>query len=337
MRTTATNRKIRVLLTAMREGTLVPNPEFQRRLVWTNKDKQNFLLTVLEEYPFPEIYVAAGEVNLETGEGTEMLVDGQQRLATLRQYFNGSTELKLGAGVVPYSDLGPEAQMRFLEYEVVVRDLGSLSLEEIKSVFMRINSTSYSLNAMETHNARFNGAFKRFGESVAVDNFFEEHRVFAANDIRRMDDTRFALGFITTIMSTYFNRDNELEEYLKTYNDEFDIESDLRKEIRRVLDFVESCQFEQSSRVWKRADLFTLLVEVHRAIEKQKIALNPAGISERLNDFYARVDNVQPLQAPTDDVGQYYKAALQATNDRSSRITRGKVVATLLGVESAIT
>jgi uncharacterized protein with ParB-like and HNH nuclease domain len=318
----------------MREGTLIPNPEFQRRLVWTNKDKQNFLLTVLEEYPFPEIYVAAGEVNLETGEGTEMLVDGQQRLATLRQYFNASPELKLSSDLVPYSELSEASQRGFLEYEVVVRDLGSLNLEDMKVVFRRINSTRYALNAMEIANARFDGEFKQFGESIAEDAFFDAHRVFSANDIRRMEDTRFALGFITTVMSTYFHRDSELEDYLKTYNDEFDIEPDLRKEMRRVMEFVESCNFKPISRVWKRADLFTLLVEIYRAIENQKMVLDPVEISKRLNKFYAKVDNIQPTQTPSDDVGQYYKAALQATNDRGSRITRGKVVANLISLEA---
>jgi len=89
MRTTATNKKIRVLLTDLSDGVLIPNPEFQRRLVWTNNDKRNFLQTVLQEYPFPEIYIAAGDVDLETGRGTEMLVDGQQRMTTRQPYFNG--------------------------------------------------------------------------------------------------------------------------------------------------------------------------------------------------------------------------------------------------------
>ena len=72
MKTSATNRKLRLLLTGIQNGTLLPRPEFQRRLVWSNKHKLAFLKTVLEDYPFPEIYIAAGDVNSETGEGTEM-------------------------------------------------------------------------------------------------------------------------------------------------------------------------------------------------------------------------------------------------------------------------
>ena len=89
MKTTATNRKIRELLTQLRDSKLQPRPEFQRRLVWSNKDKCAFIETVLLNYPFPEIYVAAGAVDVETGEAKEMLVDGQQRITKLYQYFVG--------------------------------------------------------------------------------------------------------------------------------------------------------------------------------------------------------------------------------------------------------
>ena len=324
MKTTATNRKIRVLLSAMRDGKLIPNPEFQRRLVWTNKDKRSFLQTVLEQYPFPEVYIAAGEVDLDTGEGAEMLVDGQQRLTTLDQYFNGSKYLQLGKEVPPYAELPEGKKTDFLEYEVVVRDLGKISMGEIKHIFQRINATSYSLNAMEIQNARYNGEFKQFGESVAVNPFFEKHRTFSASEIRCMEDVRFTLVYIITIMSTYFHRDNELGSYLETYNDVFDEKDDVSMEIDNVLNFVEACGFEDSSRVWHKADIFTLLVETHRAIEREKLTLNPDSVGEGLRRFYDRVNKHDSSDEGDRSVAEYYTSAIQGTNNRSSRITRGK-------------
>ena len=95
MKTTATNKRIRELLTSIGNGTLIPRPEFQRRLVWALRHKNAFIQTVLEGFPFSEIYIAAGDVDLSTGVGTLMLVDGQQRLSTLYEYFHGSNELRL--------------------------------------------------------------------------------------------------------------------------------------------------------------------------------------------------------------------------------------------------
>jgi uncharacterized protein with ParB-like and HNH nuclease domain len=93
MKTSAENRRVRALLNGIQSGELTPRPDFQRKLVWSNKDKVAFLDTVLGGYPFPEIYIAVGDVNLETAAGTEMLVDGQQRITTLHQYFTASPAL----------------------------------------------------------------------------------------------------------------------------------------------------------------------------------------------------------------------------------------------------
>lgn len=332
MRTTATNRKLRTLLTAIRSGSLVPRPEFQRRLVWANRHKLAFIETVLSGYPFPEIYVAAGQVNPDTGEGTEMLVDGQQRMSTLFEYFTGSGELKLRDEVQPYAALPPGVKMEFLEYDVVVRDLGQLDIPAIKEVFRRINSTNYALNAMEIHNARFDGAFKQFGEELVRHDFFEENRVFSAADARRMNDLRFTLTLIATTMSTYFNRDDELEDYLLRFNDEFRQRDKVLAELEGVFAFVRDCDFSPDSRAWRKPDLFSLLVEVHRILVKELTPLDPSAVREELEDFWRQVGQVretgqtQPSSDAAAEVFRYYKASIQATNDRNSRIARGEII-----------
>jgi hypothetical protein len=325
VRTTATNRRLHALLTAIREGTLVPRPEFQRRLVWSNKHKVAFLQTVLMEYPFPEIYIAAGELNADTGEATEMLVDGQQRISTLYQYFTGSAELRLSEDVMAYAELAQEKKLQFLEYDVVVRDLGNMSIEAIKEVFKRINSTDYALNAMEVHNARFEGEFKKFGEEIAANDFFERHRTFTSTDVKRMQDLRLVLIIVITVMSTYFNRDDELEAYLERYNDEFEQADEIRAMLTALFVFIEDCGFGQRSRAWKKADIFTLIVELHRALYRQHLELDPAEVGQQLSEFY---DAVDASQGATDDadLAAYYRAALQATNDRGSRIARGEII-----------
>ena len=330
MKTTATNRKIRELLTAVRNETLIIKPTFRRRLVWKNKDKCNFLQTILDEYPFPEIYVATGEVDLDTGQGTDLLVDGQQRVTTLYQYFHGSEDLKLGGQLPSYADLPEHAKEKFLQYDVVVRDLGSLHDKEIRSVFERISSTGYSLSAMEVHNSRFDGEFKLTAERIAEEEFFASHRIFSANEIRRMEDTRFVLGYVTTVMSTYFHRDSEIETFLEMYNEDFPHAGKVKAETERVLAFVDECGFQPSSRVWKHADVFTLLVETHRAVEKDGIQLNTKEVGQRLTDFYLRVNSSGQNSEVDQEAAAYQKAALQAINDRSNRQKRGKIVANLL-------
>ncbi len=329
MKTTATNRKVRTLLTAINKSSLIPRPDFQRRLVWTTKDKQHFLDTVLNGYPFPEIYIAAGEVDLDTGEGTELLVDGQQRITTLFQYFTASAELKLGNKINPYAELSAEEKESFLEYDVVVRDLGHVDIEEIKEVFQRINATRYSLNDMEIHNSRYAGEFKKFAEAISQNGFFTNHHIFSVNEIRRMSDMNFIVTFIITIMSTYFHRDEEIEDYLSTYNDEFPNKEAIGKEIEEVLAFIDKCNFGNKSRVWKKTDLLTLLVEIHRAIIKENLPIKHEKFKKRVEDFYQKVNTADtPVLGiiANRDILDYAKAASQATNDRSSRMKRGDII-----------
>ena len=326
MKTSGTNTRLRKLISGLRAGTLIPRPDFQRRLVWANKHKVAFIQTVLEQLPFPEIYIAAGEVNLESGEGKEILVDGQQRVTTLYQYFVGSGDIKYENGLIPYSKLNPELQEAFLEYEVVIRDLGKLDIETIKTVFQRINSTNYSLNAVEIHNSRYDGEIKRFAEAISEHDFFENHRVFTNNDIKRMRDLGFCLVLTITMLSTYFNLEDELGEFLERFNDEFPPKDELNASIRALLALIDSLNFDDKSRVFKKTDLFTLLIELHRAIYKEGKQLDNAKIEENLKGFYQAVED----KCNDGSVPEYSKAVIQGTNNRSGRIVRGRIIAGII-------
>ena len=327
MDTSASNRRLRVLLIAIGNGTLVPQPDFQRRLVWTNKDKVEFIKTVLEGYPFPEIYIAAGHVDTKTGEGAEVLVDGQQRITSLYQYFKGSSDLRLPVEVPRYENLNPENQVAFLEYKVVVRDLGNMEIAQIKQVFQRINSTSYGLNAMEIHNARYGGEFKDLAEKMSQLEFFQDHKIFTATDIKRMNDVLFCAGLISTLMSTYFNRDKDIESFLDKYNENFPGKEQVLHEICTVLTFIFRMNFESKSRAFKKADFFTLFVELHTILVKEKIVLDVSKTRAVIDKFFEQVEMASTgrveVGSPPDT---YYRAALQASNDRSSRIERGRLI-----------
>lgn len=326
MKTSGTNIRLRKILSGLKAGTIIPRPDFQRRLVWANKHKVAFIQTVLDELPFPEIYIAAGEVNLESGEGKEILVDGQQRITTLYQYFIGSEDLKYENGLIPYTKLEPVQQEAFLEYEVVVRDLGKLDIETIKTVFQRINSTNYSLNAVEIHNSRFDGEIKRLADAISELEFFENHRVFTNNDIKRMRDLGFSLLVIITLLSTYFNLEDEFEEYLQRFNDEFPQKEELEYQIKYLLDLIDKLNFDEKSRVFKKSDLFTLIVELHRIIFRENKNIDQSKLESELKRFYQAVEDKIHEQIFQD----YSKAVLQGTNNRSGRITRGKIIYSII-------
>lgn len=322
MKTTATNKKVRELMTALNGGTLVPRPYFQRRLVWTARIKQMFIKTVLERYPFPEIFLCDGDVDLGTGEGKQLVVDGQQRITTLHQYFVASSDLRLG-DVPPYAELDTTEKQAFLDYEVVVRDLGRLSEKEVQEVFYRMNSTNYSLNAMEVNNARFAGALKNYAEEVSAWPFFEEHRVFTTADVRRMNDVRWSLTLVISVIAGYFNRDSEHEAYLRRYNDDFPERDQVDRLLRKTAELIDRCDLGAGSRAFQKNDLLTLIVEIYKNGPDQ--VLNVDALGEDLRVFYGAVDDVSDGKKPelwAEDAASYHAAVISGSNERARRLRR---------------
>ena len=326
MKTSATNRSVGQLIKAIGAEELIPRPDFQRRLVWSNSDKLKFLDTVLSGYPFPEIYIAQGKIDLTTAEGTEILVDGQQRISTLHQFFTASPQLKLMKGQAAYNDLSEGQKKEFLGYSVAVRDLGISSEHEIREVFKRINSTAYSLNEMEIHNALYRGPLNGCAQKLAEDEFFEENKLFSAREAKRMRDVVYCLTILISMMSTYFNRDDALEEYLERYNDEFPEEQTLTARFHACEKFITECAFKAKSRAWKKTDLLVLFVELDRILHKDKIAMSPTVVGPVLETFYDQVDHELTDPKGDEDLQAYVRTTLQATNDRTSRVNRGKVL-----------
>ncbi|MFI1033589.1 DUF262 domain-containing protein [Streptomyces sp. NPDC020951] len=317
-------------MTMLTNETLVSQPEFQRRLVWTNRHKQLFVETVLDGMPFPEIFFCDGSVDLNTGAGTTLLVDGQQRVTTLYQYFTGSDQFKPGDSIKPYADLDPEKKAAFLNYDVVVRDLGSLSMDEVREVFRRMNSTNYSLNAMEVNNARFDGALKKAAEDMSTWKVFEEHRVFTTVDVRRMGDVRWCLDVIITVMSGYFSRSDSHEDYLERYNDEFSEGQEIEVALFDCLSLLSTLNLDSKSRVWQKNDLFTLTVEIYRLGAKS--CTDSDGLAVALKEFFYDVELVTSGGVPEkhSKAIQYRDDVISGTNERARRVRRGEVISGLI-------
>lgn len=270
-------------------------------------------------------------MNLETSEGTQLLVDGLQRVSTIIQYFQGDSDLKLTT-VPPYKELHDDEKKAFLQYDVAVRDLGAVAQKEIVEVFKRLNATKYSLLEIEVNDAIYAGAIKQFAEKVAADPLFEKHSVFNSQDLKRMGDLRYALTIVITLLEGYFNRDDGFEAMLDRYNDDFPMAEDLEKRLTCVFDFIEECGFEPKSRVWRKADLFTLITELDQSLNLKGEKLQPGDVVTNLTEFYSVVNGGDFSQLGR--VGIYYKATVQASNDRLNRIRRGVVVYGILLGES---
>jgi hypothetical protein len=329
-------RQVMDLVRDVEEGRLLPKPPFQRRAVWTPSVKDHFLDTVLLGLPFPEIFIVTGKMDPHGRTRVDYLVDGQQRVSTLREYLNGSDDISYKL-VKPYADLTPVQQKRFLSYPVTVRDLRQVDERTVADIFARINSTDYALKATERFNALFTGAYRTFCEKLAEHSFFRRHRTFSYTVWKRMGDLTFTLTLVTTLLAGYFRREELLSDYLSQFNDEFPEENKVQGQLYAAFEFVDACEFPPKCRVWKKTDLFTLLVESCFVISNGEDALDAATAGPRLLSFYNQVSELYKADPEGEgkvevapQVLRYMKAATKATNDKYARVDRAEVIGPML-------
>lgn len=318
---TGSNSTIIDLFTMMREKKLVLHPDFQRRLVWNDLHKENFLETIIKGYPFPEIYLADGEINLSTLERQKLVVDGQQRLNTIYKYINGDSDLILKK-IPPFNKLSNKEA--FLYYDVVVRDLKNISMDEIKEIFKRINSVSYALNAMEINNALYEGEYIKTAKRIIESQSMTELSLFDDNALSRMKDLEFVLLVMTTDeLGTYFADDKEVENYIQRYDNEYQNAVEMEKTFVFLLDFINKLNLNLDS-IWKsRNGMFTLLCELFFYYKNHQGNLTDLDKLKRELNY---IENEVKKDNPEEEYSNFYAFLYQNTRSKKARSTRGKLL-----------
>lgn len=302
-------------------------PDFQRKLVWNDTHKENFIDTILNNYPFPEIYIADGKIDLNNPQNIEKwVVDGQQRLSTIVQYIDG--ELNNLKKIKPFKELDPKQKEEFYYYKVVIRNLGHISDDQIREVFKRINSVSYALNAIEITNALYDGEYIQTANKILEDNatILEKFDLFSANEQNRMKD----LEYIITLMSIYeekgyFTTTQRNEIYIKEYNDTYGNKVIIISLFNKILNLMNNL-IDDSYSIWtKKSNFLTLFIELIRFTSEVKDVDNQK-LKTILNDFCTSLMNYKNSTDPNNVFTKYYLASIQGTGSKSSRILRGKIL-----------
>ena len=71
------------------KGRFVLDPDFQRDFIWNDTKQSRLIESILMRIPLPVFYLA------EDTEGRLIVVDGRQRLTTLKRFLSGDLKLSL--------------------------------------------------------------------------------------------------------------------------------------------------------------------------------------------------------------------------------------------------
>lgn len=177
------------------QGRLELNPEYQRKSVWTYKDKQFFLDTVFNNYPCPAVYLQ--KENTPSGP-LYNVVDGKQRLSTVLDFYAGRIRINKDFSIVEmrglkFKDLTEKMQSDFYNYIFMVEQIRSESSVDWGEVFQRVNKNQKKLTDQELRHARFDGWLISKAENEVVQNkdLWKTFGISSTGRAKRMKDVEF--------------------------------------------------------------------------------------------------------------------------------------------------
>lgn len=168
--------------------------EYQRKYVWDNGKASRLIESLLLNVPIPVCYFAEDE------NGVYEVIDGLQRLTTIKKYLDGEFSLS-GISVLSelegkfFGDLAPKDRRRLENRTIRCIVITEDSHPDIKfDVFERLNTGAASLTAQELRNSVYRGEFNDALKALGVESYFTDLMGGLGN--KRMDHEELILRFL---------------------------------------------------------------------------------------------------------------------------------------------
>lgn len=174
-------------------GRIKLSIEYQRQYVWDSGKASRLIESLLLNVPIPVCYFA------EVDDGSYEVIDGLQRLTTIRNFLEGQTRLG-GLSVLSelngkrFEDLDARDQRRLQNRTIRCIVITEESDPDIKfDVFERLNTGAAVLNAQELRNSVYRGEYNDSLKSIAQAESVRECLGISRNT--RMDVEEIALRY----------------------------------------------------------------------------------------------------------------------------------------------
>lgn len=225
---------IDLLLNRIRHDELDLAPDFQRQPgIWKEEARSKLIESMLIRIPLPAFYMDA------TNEDKWLVVDGLQRLTTLKQFvidktlrLHGLDFLKFLEGKC-YDELSRSYQRRIDETQITVYLIEKGTPENAKfNIFKRINTGGLPLSGQEIRHALYQGKGTRFLAELAHSSEFQDAVDRGIRD-DRMADRECILRFLAFLLFPYTTYNKDFETFLNNAIVALNGKSDAELEILR--------------------------------------------------------------------------------------------------------
>jgi Protein of unknown function DUF262 len=352
IRYTIRSREIIDLYNDIKRGRLILSPFFQRNLVWRDVHKRDFIETILKGFPFPQIFVARGNIDVETMVSTSCIVDGQQRMSSIMQFIDG----ELDVDGRKFENLAVPEREEFVKYQVPVIDLDLRDNDpQLIEIFKRLNRTFYSLSTIERFATEYASSefmlvakilcdellpsqsleledalninrndldpnispeFLAWAQAQKVseyESFVLGGKIFTPYETSRMVHLMYTLNLMATHLYGFYNRNDKARDYLEEYAQQFAAKDEIVLTFDRTAHLIGQMKLAKGS-IWQnKANAFTLFVMIAKELPLFQEA-SARGIKSCLEKFE---QNLPP---------GYSLAAREAVNNRAQRQQRNDLL-----------
>lgn len=323
-----------------KEKSLELAPPFQRKPVWSDRNKSFLVDTILSDLPVPEIYL---QIKTDkNGKTKQVIVDGQQRTRSILDFIDGKfvlhKEESQDYGGKAFSDLPDGVKRDFWSYNIVTRELNTESLEEVKSIFLRLNKYVVPLNAQELRNATYSGYFIKMVNKIAEeDDFWADNRIVTPSDIKRMIDAEFISELFIAMMHGIQQKslkdiDGFYLKYDRTFSDRTKWKRKFKSTEKKIMEILGDDL--SKSRWCRKPEFYSLFIAIYELSQTYYFPKERyEDIKNTLLVFAAQIDYFTLYDEKTSDdilVKDYVNNAAYHTTHKTTRIKRYERIRQLL-------
>lgn len=243
MQITSNNYSVAELLGMLERRELIVNAGYQRGSgLWPDGASSYFIDTILEGFPFPKLYLFE-YVDRATRSPQKEIVDGQQRINTIRRFANNEFAISGDSHYAGqrFRDLDDEAHDKFMAYTVSADVIRNARRSEILQMFRRMNAYTLPLNEAEKRHSSFQGAFKWGVNGITdnIDEFLHEYGVLTDRQIVRMADAELVAEIVLAIEQGVISTSpSDLRALYAKYDDAYPEDAHYREIIVSAVEFI---------------------------------------------------------------------------------------------------
>jgi hypothetical protein len=250
---------------------IVVNKEYQRGRVWPPAARSYLIDTLLSGYPIPKMSLYQ-KTDLRTRQTVNEIVDGQQRSATIYDFFSNNLRLSARSswGGQRYGDLDEDEQQRFLAYQLSVDLFVAATASDIRQVFRRMNSYTVPLNKQEQRHAIYQGDFKWFIVEMAelYSQALRDTGVFSERNLARMDDAKLLTDICFTLAEGVKSQsEKSLDDFYAKGETTYDMEAEMRLRLEQIFSLILAWRDLHNGPLMRSYQFYTLALAITHCLQ----------------------------------------------------------------------